>query len=116
MNPLNLIPNFSFAQPMALWLLLALPALALLRSARGAAPAVVYSSVAPLRELGKARRSRAGSWLMGLFLFSLGAFILALARPQQSSVTSRVEASGIDIMLALDVSRSMLAEDITIGR
>jgi Ca-activated chloride channel family protein len=28
---------------------------------------------------------------------------------------SHVEASGIDIMLALDVSRSMLAEDFTIG-
>jgi Ca-activated chloride channel homolog len=107
--------NFSFAQPGLLWLLLIVPALALLRSARGAAPAIFYSSIAPFRALGHARRSRAGGWLLGLFLAALSLFIAALARPQQSNVTSRIEASGVDIVLALDVSRSMLAEDLTIG-
>jgi len=108
--------SFSFAQPQLLWLLLLLPALAILRSARGAAPAVFYSSVLPLLALGKVRRSRTGGWLLGLFLASIAFFMVALARPQQSNVTSHIEASGIDIVLALDVSRSMLAEDITIGR
>ncbi len=107
--------DFSFAHPALLWLLALLPVLALLQSARGAAPAVLYSSVEPLAALGKPRRSRAGSWLLGLFLLSLACLIAALARPQLVNVTSHVEASGIDIMLALDVSRSMLAEDITIG-
>ena len=41
--------------------------------------------------------------------------IIALARPQQGTRDGQVQASGIDIMLALDVSRSMLAEDFTIG-
>jgi Ca-activated chloride channel family protein len=104
-----------FANPWLLWLLLLLPFLALLRSARGTAPSVLFSSVETLRPLGKARRSHAGAWLLGLFLCSLGFFLLGLARPRLATVSSRIEASGIDIMLALDVSRSMLAEDIVIG-
>jgi Ca-activated chloride channel family protein len=108
-------PGVEFANPWLLWLLLLLPFLALLRSARGTAPSVLFSSVATLRALGKPRRSRAGAWLMGLFLCSLGIFVLGLARPRLATVSSRIEASGIDIMLALDVSRSMLAEDVVIG-
>src|SRR3954466_236781 len=108
--------HLSFAQPWLLWLLLLVPLLALFRSKAGAAPAVSYSSLEPLRSLGLPRRSRAGSWMLGLFLCSLAVFITALARPRYSSTSSRIEASGIDIVLALDVSRSMFAEDITIGR
>jgi Ca-activated chloride channel homolog len=48
-------------------------------------------------------------------LFGLGLGIVALARPQLGRTISRVQASGIDIMLAIDVSRSMLAEDLSIG-
>lgn len=114
MNSLRLA-GLEWANPWILWLLLALPFLALLRSARGRAPSVLFSSVETLRALGKPRRSHAGAWLLGLFLCSLGFLILGLARPRLARVSSRVEASGIDIMLALDVSRSMLAQDIVIG-
>ncbi len=106
----------TFAHPWLLLLLLAIPPLALLKGGRGAAPAVVFSSLAPLRGLGRMRKARAGAWLTSLLLLGLGLLIVALARPQQGRVISHVEASGIDIMLALDVSRSMLAEDLTIGR
>jgi Ca-activated chloride channel family protein len=107
--------TFGFANPWLLLLLLALPIIAILRGAKGAAPAVIYSSLAPLRDLGRSRRSKAGGWLTTLLLFALGALIVALARPQQGRTLTHVEASGIDIMLALDVSKSMLAEDFTIG-
>jgi len=43
------------------------------------------------------------------------AFIVALARPQLGNTLTRTQASGVDIILAIDVSRSMLAEDFTIG-
>jgi Ca-activated chloride channel family protein len=75
----------------------------------------VYSSLAPLRALGRSRRGRAGGWLLTLLLLALGLLIVALARPQMGRTLTHTEASGIDIMLALDVSRSMLAEDFTIG-
>jgi Ca-activated chloride channel family protein len=107
--------SLSFANPWLLTLLLLLPVMAFLKGARGAAPAVIFSSLAPMRLLGRARRSRAGGLLLALLLAALGSFIVALARPQAGRTLSHVEASGIDIMLALDVSRSMLAEDFTIG-
>jgi Ca-activated chloride channel family protein len=106
--------GITFAHPWMLWGLLLLPVIALLRGRRGAAPAVQFSSVAIFR--GKAPRSRAGALLLTLLLLALASFIGALARPQRTEVLSRVEASGVDILLALDVSRSMLAEDFTIGR
>lgn len=105
----------TFAQPWLLLLLALPPLIALLRGARGQAPALVYSSLEPLRALGRARKARAGQWLTALLLLALSLMIVALARPQLGSTISRVEASGIDIMLVLDVSRSMLAEDFTIG-
>ncbi len=105
----------TFAQPWALLLLLALPLLAWLRGKAGSAPAVVFSSLQPLRSLGKIRKSRAGAILLTGLMLGLTLLILALARPQQGKVISQVQASGIDIMLSLDMSSSMLAEDFTIG-
>ena len=105
----------SFANPWLLLLLLALPLLALLQGGPGAAPAVVFSSLRPVHALGRVRRSRIGGWLTTLLLCALALFIVALARPQMGKTISKVQASGIDIMLALDVSASMYAEDFTIG-
>jgi Ca-activated chloride channel family protein len=107
--------SLAFAHPWVLLFLLALPLLAWLRGRRGSAPAVVFSSVEPLRSVGRLRKSRAGALLTSLLFAALAFFIIALARPQQGKEMSQVQASGVDIMLALDVSRSMLAEDFTIG-
>jgi Ca-activated chloride channel family protein len=48
-------------------------------------------------------------------LAGLALLIVALARPQLGKTLNQVEASGIDIMLVLDVSGSMLIKDFTIG-
>jgi Ca-activated chloride channel family protein len=68
-----------------------------------------------LAKIGRRQRSRAGAFLATLSYLALALFIIALARPQLGRVTTRVQATGVDIMLVLDVSRSMLAEDFTIG-
>ena len=107
--------GISFANPWLLLLLLLIPVLAWLRGHRGAAPTVVFSSTASLRSLGKRVTSRAGNFLTGLMYLALAFLIVGLARPQKGKTLTHVEASGIDIMLALDVSTSMLAEDFTIG-
>ncbi len=107
--------GISFANPWLLLLLLVIPVLAWLRGQRGAAPTVVFSSTTQLRALGKRVTSRAGNFLTGLTYLALASLIIALARPQKGKTLTHVEASGIDIMLVLDVSRSMLAEDFTIG-
>jgi Ca-activated chloride channel family protein len=49
--------------------------------------------------------------LLVLRLLALGALIVALARPQSVSSRQNIEIEGIDIVLALDVSGSMLARD-----
>ena len=45
----------------------------------------------------------------------LASLSIALARPQSGKTLTQVQASGIDIMILIDVSGSMLAEDFTIG-
>lgn len=105
----------TFAHPWLLLLLLAIPLLAWLRGKRGPAAALTYSSTASLRAIGKHSAARAGRILRTLLLASIAIFVIALARPQLGKSLTQVEASGIDIILVLDVSGSMLTKDFTIG-
>src|SRR5438067_9884726 len=107
--------GFAFAQPWLLLALLAIPLLAWLRGNRGGVPAVVFSSTASLRALGRAAESKAGDFLTSLVFVALALLILGLARPQLGKTMTHIEASGIDIMILIDVSGSMLTEDYTIG-
>jgi Ca-activated chloride channel family protein len=105
----------TFAQPWFLLLLLAIPLLAWFRGRSGPAAALTFSSTSALRSLGKSSAARAGKFLRALLLIALALFAVAMARPQLGKSLTQVEASGIDIMLALDVSGSMLTKDFTIG-
>ena len=109
------LTRFGFAQPAWLWLLLLPPVLAWWRGGAGGAPAVTYSSTSVLQTLGKPRAARAGAYRGALLAGALSACILALARPQLSNAFTQIQASGIDIMIALDVSRSMLTEDYVLN-
>ena len=118
MNLRNWLPAdtaLTFAYPWVLLLLLLLPVLAYLRGQRGPAAALIFSSTAVLRGLGKSSKSRVGKLLRAFLFLSLAIFIVALARPRLGKSLTQVEASGIDIMLVLDVSGSMLIKDFTIG-
>ncbi len=56
-------------------------------------------------------------WLRAVMLIAAVAFVLlALARPQWGEVEESVPTRGLDLILALDLSRSMLAEDISPSR
>src|SRR5204862_2644125 len=105
----------TFARPWLLLLLLLLPLLAWLRGRFGPRAAVVFSATAPFRAIGKSSAGRAGRILRNLIWLALAAFIIAIARPQLGKSLTQIEASGIDIMLVLDVSNSMLTKDFTIG-
>ncbi|MFZ1217663.1 MAG: VWA domain-containing protein [Chthoniobacterales bacterium] len=105
----------TFAQPWLLLLLAAIPLLAYWRGKSGPAAALTFSSTAALRSLGKTSAARAGQFLRALLLLSLALFAIAMARPQLGKSLTQVEASGIDIMVVLDVSGSMLTKDFTIG-
>ena len=105
----------TFGRPWLLFLLLAIPLIAYLRGRRGPSAALIFSSTAVLRALGQTSVSRAGKLLRALLLLALAILVIALARPQLGKSLTQVEASGIDIMLVLDVSGSMLTKDFTIG-
>jgi len=51
-----------------------------------------------------------------LLMIAFAFLVLALADPQTGSKIEKVERRGIDVMIALDVSTSMLAEDIRPNR
>jgi len=105
----------TFVRPWLLLLLLAIPLLAYLRGKRGPAAALTFSSTTTLRAIGKQSAARAGKLLRAMIFLSLATFVIALARPQLGKSLTQVEASGIDIMLVLDVSGSMYTKDFTIG-
>src|SRR6266513_2970622 len=96
-------------------LLLAIPLLAWFRGKSGPAAALTFSSTTALRAIGKSSAARAGKFLRALMLLSLAFFAIAMARPQLGKSLTQVEASGIDIILALDVSASMLTKDFKVG-
>ena len=103
-----------FMHPEILWALAALPLLALIRGRRGPVSALCYSSLEVAGDLGRPRKSRVGTWLAALRIVVLAALIIGLARPQMGSSLTEIHASGIDIVLALDVSGSMEARDFTL--
>lgn len=107
--------SFEFLHPWFLVLLLFLPALAWLRGRRGGAAAVKFPGASALLPLARRAARARGAVLAGLTLAALALLITALARPRLVLGRGETKSSGIDIMLVLDVSRSMLAEDFTIG-
>ncbi|MEX0332058.1 MAG: VWA domain-containing protein [Puniceicoccaceae bacterium] len=61
--------------------------------------------------------SRQRLWIKnGVLLFIVLLIFVSLARPQWGANWEKAETRGIDIMIALDTSRSMLAEDISPNR
>ena len=49
-------------------------------------------------------------------IIALSLIVVAIARPRSSEVIEKIDAEGIDIVLAMDVSTSMLARDFTPDR
>jgi Ca-activated chloride channel family protein len=92
-----------------------IPVLAFLKGRRGATAALKYSTTGVIRALGVARRATSGRFLGALRLLVVGLVVVAAARPQVSHGATEVEASGIDILLAVDVSTSMEALDFKVG-
>lgn len=102
------------ASPWFLALLLLLPLVLRTRRAQRDA-AVRYPSLAVLRAVAPAGGGRRRAILAGLRALALVLLAVALARPQLGSAETRVHREGVDVVLAVDVSGSMLAEDFTLG-
>ena len=105
----------TFAHPYFLLLLLLLPLVAWLKGRRGQPPAFIYSSVQLVRAVLNVTRSRSGALLAALRWVVLALFIVALAQPRLTKSETKVNASGVDIVAALDLSGSMASEDFELG-
>lgn len=110
--------HLQFAQPWAFLLLLLIPLMLVWqwRMRRRVAPAIRLTTTSGLAHIRPAMRVRFRPVLDVLRVIAMVALIIALARPQSSSVSENVESEGIDIVLAMDVSGSMLAEDFKPNR
>ena len=108
----------TFASPQFLIILAALPALALFARwvlARRAAAMMRIGDPALVERLSTAsqgmRLARLAFWFVGVALI-----VVALGRPQWGTEIEIVEQRGVQLMVALDVSRSMLSQDVKPSR
>src|SRR5262249_10282874 len=104
----------NFAHPWLLSLLALLPLLAWLKGRHGQGSAFLYSSVDLVRPISGLSRSRAGSVLLSLRWLALALFIVALAQPRFIKGETEIKASGIDIVIVIDLSSSMASEDFVV--
>src|SRR5437899_8532255 len=101
----------TFNHPYLLFLLLALPILSWLSGRRGKPPAFVYSSTQLVRGILNVTKSQSGAFLSALRWAALALLIIALSQPRFTKSETRVSASGVDIVVAIDLSGSMLSQD-----
>ena len=108
----------TFLNPEFLWLFLVLPlAIGWLFYKRNQLSATVkMSSLEPFKQ-NRTFLARAKPFLYVLRILALSSIIIALARPRSVDVTSKSKTTkGIDIVMAIDVSSSMLANDLKPNR
>ena len=104
----------NFEYPSVLWLLavpLLLVGLYLYRELAGRRPHLRVSTATPWTEGGRTILSVIRHLPFALRTAALCLIIVALARPRSSTEVEKIDAEGIDIILAMDVSTSMLARD-----
>lgn len=106
--------DFQLLHPQFLWLLACLPVMAVWKARWGRTVAVRMPSTHDAVLVGARPRSTAGGVLLSIGLLAFALMIVALARPRLGRGSTEIEASGIDIVLALDVSGSMEALDFKI--
>lgn len=108
-----------FAAPHFLWLLLFVPVLGafwsfVLLRARSKMHSIIPE---PLLSRVAYGQSSARKWMrMGLWLTAAILLLLALARPQIGTKLEEVKREGVDVMIAIDLSNSMLCEDYAPSR
>jgi Ca-activated chloride channel family protein len=104
--------NFEFQFPWLLGLLALLPVYALLRGKMGKLSALKFSSADIARAAGAKAKAAPGRILFFLRLAVIAFTVVALAGPRLANNHVETETPGIDIMLVLDLSWSMMAVDM----
>ena len=104
--------EFTFAEPLWLWTLIPLLLLLVLRRRQGAVAAIIHPSIRFAAAEMKRPSTLAGRLGPILLTLAAAATIVALARPQWKNEHTEQTVSGIDIMIACDLSGSMANQDM----
>ena len=109
---MNILNNIEFSSPYWLLLLAVIPLMLLYKyySKRQEIEPMTFSTLESISGL-YSWKEKAIKYLPILRYLALAALMLAMARPQQTLKEEVVKAEGIDIILAMDLSSSMLAKD-----
>ena len=108
-----------FEYPNLLWLLaipVLLTALYIYQELTGRKPHMRVSTAAPWKLEGRSALSVLRHLPFVFRIAALSLIIVAIARPRSSSQMEKIDTEGIDIVLAMDVSTSMLARDFNPDR
>lgn len=105
--------HINFANPWFFWLLVIIPVMIWwhFHARKQKEAAFRVSSLEGLTKIPVSWKVRLRPLLLILRILVTGLVIVCLARPQTSNVTENINSEGIDIVLCLDVSGSMLAQD-----
>lgn len=109
----------SWANPEYFWLLSLIPFYLILEAwklYKKNSPSVTFSSVSNLRGLPGNYRSWLARISPLIYLAGYTLLVIAMARPQLMNSHVEQSAEGIDIMISIDISTSMLAEDLQPNR
>lgn len=109
-----MLENITFANPKLLWGLLIIPAVIVwyIFCQKKQDASVRFSDMNGFESLPKSWRVYGRHLLFVLQMVALALLIVAIARPQSTSTSETSNIEGIDIILAQDVSGSMLARDL----
>ncbi|KAA2244650.1 VWA domain-containing protein [Chitinophaga agrisoli] len=115
---LSIWKNITFAYPWCFWLLLLIPVMIYwyFKQGRKQQGALQVSSIQGLKGLPVSWKARLRPILLVLRILAYAALVTALARPQTSNTSENIDSEGIDIVLSIDISGSMLAEDLQPNR
>jgi Ca-activated chloride channel family protein len=110
--------NIEFAHPAFFWLLLLIPVMIwwTFWAGRKSQGSLQVSSLQGLKGLPVSWKVRFRPLLPVLRILAFTALVIALARPQTSNTSESIDSEGIDIVLSIDISGSMLAEDLRPNR
>ncbi len=103
---------FDLANPEFLVLWLVIPFIIAWRLKKQLRSALRYSDLSSISVISKSWRQKLKPLIMICEVLALVLVVFAMARPRERDTQNTITAEGIDIMLAIDISRSMLIEDM----
>ncbi len=113
-----MLKDVTFAYPWILYFLILVPVIFVYYWFRGKKrqPSIKYSSLKIFNQFKPSFKERFRHLPAVLRALGVGLLIVALARPQTFSSGQNINAEGIDIVMLLDISGSMIAEDLKPNR